>query len=422
MQFWIIIRIAVRGLLANKLRSFLTMLGVIIGVGSVIAMLAIGEGAKRAAMAQIEKFGVSTLTLRPGARGSMGAKLADTQNLTLADGEAILRDLPGVVGIAPEVATSGASVVCKANSTRTRVIGSTPDYLPVRSFRIDRGRMFTQEEDAAARMVCVLGPKVVEDLFPNEGDDPLGAEIKISGKIFTVIGTVEAKGDQGFFNPDSAIYIPIQAAIKRVLGATAGASGSLQAIHVKFDAGGADVIAQMAANEKRLDRLMRARHKIGPFEAPDFQIRNMAEWLKESEETNRTFTVLLGSVAGISLLVGGIGIMNIMLVTVTERTREIGIRKALGARTWDILKQFVIEAVVVSMLGGLAGIAAGLGAAALIPRLNQWFPAVPRFETAPTVSSVVMSFAFAAVIGVFFGFYPARKAARLDPIDALRYE
>ena len=427
MSLLVIIKIALRGLLANKLRSFLTMLGVIIGVGAVIAMLAIGEGAKRQVTRQIESLGVTTLTVRPGLRGMAGAKLSESERLTLEDAEAIARDLPDVVAVAPEVAGT-AEMSFQSNSVRTRVVGTTEAYLSARSFRIDRGRMFDGSDDAALRQYCVLGAKVVEDLFP-AGTDPVGASIKIRGKFFTVVGTMAAKGDQGFYNPDNQAYIPLQVAGKRVFGVTAGAAGSLQSIHVQVDGGGPDVssdgaalAARMSAAERRLEMLIRQRHKIAAGEPSDFYIRNMAEYLRQIEETSRTFTVLLGSVAGISLVVGGIGIMNIMLVTVTERTREIGIRKALGARPWDILKQFVIEATVVSTLGGLLGIGVGLGAAHLIPIAHQYIPNFPKFETAPTASSVIVSFAFAAGIGIFFGFYPARKAASMDPIEALRYE
>jgi putative ABC transport system permease protein len=419
-QFWVIIKIAVRGLLANKLRSFLTMLGVIIGVGSVIAMVAIGEGAKLQVTRQIASMGVTTLSVRPGMRGSYGARTGDTQTLTVEDADAILRDVPAVEGVAPEVSSS-AQVVYGNRNWRSRVVATTPDYLYVRAYQIERGRMFSEEDDGALRHYCVLGPQIVDELFlPSE--NPVGKEVKIGGKIFTVVGVMLGKGDMGYFNPDNQLYVPLQVGMKRLFGSTSGAGNSLQAIHVRFADVDSGVLEMMAKHEQVLERFMRQRHKIPYGEPSDFSIRGAAEYLRQTEETGRTFTVLLAGVAGISLLVGGIGIMNIMLVTVTERTREIGVRKALGARPWDILKQFIIEAVVVSLLGGAVGIAAGLGAANLIPVLPEYFPDVPKFETAPTSSSVMLAFCFAAVIGVFFGYYPARKAARLDPIEALRYE
>jgi putative ABC transport system permease protein len=420
MQFWVIIKIALRGLLANKMRSFLTMLGVIIGVGSVIAMVAIGEGAKLQVTRQIASMGVTTLSIRPGMRGSFGARTGDSQTLTVEDAEAVERDVPGVVGVAPEVSSS-AQVVYGNRTWRARVVCTTEDYLYVRAYQIEKGRIFTKEDDLALRQYCVLGPQIVQELFAPD-ESPLGKEVKLSGKIFIVVGVMQAKGDLGFFNPDNQMYVPLQVGMKRLFGATSGAANSLQAVHVRYEDSDYGILEKMAAHERVLERFMRQKHKTPYGEPSDFSIRGAAEYLRQTEETGRTFTVLLAGVAGISLLVGGIGIMNIMLVTVTERTREIGIRKALGARPWDILKQFVIEAVVVSLLGGAVGIAAGLGAAHLIPKLPDWFPDVPKFETAPTGPSIILAFCFAAVIGVFFGYYPARKAAKLDPIEALRYE
>ena len=420
MHLWAIVRVALRSLAANKTRTFLTMLGVIIGVGSVIAMLAIGQGAKNQVSRQFDNLGLTTLSMWPQLKPSGGLRINDAMTLTLGDAEAVRRDLPDVLGSAPEVA--GYMQIVRGNRNfRARVVGTTADYMHVRAFTIERGRNFTHEEDEDVRQYCVLGPDAVEELF-EPGEDPLGARVKIAGKFFTVIGVVTPKGDNGFLRVDNFVYIPLSVALKRIFGEIPGAGRALNAIHVRMDASGDDLIAKMKVAEQRLERLMRERHNLSPDEPADFKIRNMTEFLRQSEETARTFTLLLAGVAGISLLVGGIGIMNIMVVTVTERTREIGIRKAIGARPWDILKQFIIESLVVSTLGGLLGVALGLGLAELLPKLSEWIPGFPHFETAPTLSSVLLSFGFAAAVGVVFGWYPARKAARLNTIEALRYE
>jgi putative ABC transport system permease protein len=419
MQFWAIIRIAMRGLLANKSRSFLTMLGVIIGVGSVIAMLAIGEGAKNQVARQFEKLGLTTLSVWPSYKPQGGVRLNETQKLTLDDAEAIRESIPDVVGVAPEIAGT-CQIVAGNRNARVRVVGTNAEYMWVRCIDIDRGRMFTQEEDEEVRQYVVIGPELADELFA--GEDPVGRYVKINGKAFLVLGVTRPKGDNGFIIVDRNAWVPMQAGLKRVFGEIAGATRALNAIHVRVDAAGEELIPKMKRAEVRLDRLLRDRHLIETEEAPDYKIRNMTEILRQQQENGRIFSLMLAAVAGISLLVGGIGIMNIMMVTVTERTREIGIRKALGAKTWDILKQFVLEAVVISMLGGLAGIAFGLGLARVIPMLHDLWPELPRFETVPTMSSILTSFGFAAAIGVFFGYYPARKAAKLDPIIALRYE
>jgi len=420
MSIFVIVRMALRGLSANKMRALLTMLGVIIGVGSVVAMMAVGEGAKRRATRQIESLGVNMLSIRPGMRGMSGARTADIQNLTLDDCDALRAQVPDVAAAAPGIHGSH-QVVAGQRNIRTNIVGTTQDYLSARLFRIERGRMFTDDEVDDVRPYAVLGPDVADELFP-AGANPIGARILISGRWFIVVGTIQRKGDLDGAGLDNQVYIPVSTAMKRVFGTAAGAAAALKFIHLRMQTAGKDVIAEMEAAERRVENFMRQRHALSENVPSDFYVINNAETLRRYEESGKVFTVLLGSVAGISLLVGGIGIMNIMLVTVTERTKEIGIRKALGARPWDILKQFIIEALVVSVLGGLIGVGAGYGAAALIPKLSEWLPDFPPFDTAPTPEAAVMAFSFAALVGVFFGIYPARRAAKMDPIEALRYE
>jgi putative ABC transport system permease protein len=402
MVFWISVKVALRGLLANALRSSLTMLGVIIGVGAVIAMLALGEGTKNQVTEQIRSFGTNLLVVRPGLRGVRGVRGSMVQNLTLDDVEAIRTQVPGVELVAPEVARSQQVKYLNAN-TVTNIIGTTPEYFSVRNFTLAAGRSFTYQEVGGRRKVCVLGAKVVEDLF--KGESPLGAYIKIAGINFSVVGYTQSKGDQGWYNPDNQVFIPISTAMKRLFGVD-----HLRAINIQVVA-----IEAMSRTQHLLEAMLRKRHRLRPDAPSDFYIRSQGEYLESMQAVSNTFTFLLGGIASVSLLVGGIGIMNIMLVTVTERTREIGIRKALGGKRWDIQKQFLIESVVLSVLGGILGIVLGVGAAHAITRSGA-------FHTVVTPTAVALAFLFSVGVGIFFGFYPARKAAALDPVEALRYE
>lgn len=402
MSFWISIKIALRGLLANSLRSILTMLGVIIGVGAVIAMLALGEGAKIQITEQIRAFGTNLLVIRPGMRGVRGVRGSTMQNLTLDDAEAIRLQVPGVAYVAPEVAGSRQAKYLNAN-TATNIVGTTPEYFGVRNFTLAAGRPFTAKEVQGRRKVCVLGAKVVEDLF--KGANPIGKYIKIAGINFYVIGYTQSKGDQGWYNPDNQIFLPVSTAMKRLFGID-----HLRAINIQVVS-----IAEMDHTKRLLEAMLRKRHRLRQAAQDDFYIRSQGEYLDSMQSVSNTFTFLLGGIASVSLLVGGIGIMNIMLVTVTERTREIGIRKALGGKRWDILQQFLIEAVVLSVAGGLLGVLLGIVTAYVITHSGM-------FETVVTLKSVALAFLFSVAIGVFFGFYPARKAARLAPVEALRYE
>jgi putative ABC transport system permease protein len=402
MPFWISVSIALRALAGNLLRSSLTMLGVIIGVGAVIAMLALGEGAKLQITEQIRSFGTNLLVVRPGLRGVGGIRDQARQNLTLEDAEAIRTQIPDVEFVAPEVA-GGRQVKYLNANTATNILGTTPSYFGIRNFVLAAGRSFTDLDIQGRRKVCVLGAKVVEELFG--GLNPIGKYIKISGINFYVLGYTQSKGDQGWYNPDNQVFIPISTAMKRLFGVD-----YLRAINIQVAS-----IERMENTQRLLEGLLRKRHRLRPDAPADFYIRSQGEYLESMQSVSRTFTYLLGGVASVSLLVGGIGIMNIMLVTVSERTREIGIRKALGGKRWDILQQFLIESVVLSVAGGLLGMLLGIGAAYTIEHSGA-------FHTVVTPTAVALAFGFSVGVGVFFGWYPARKAARLDPVDALRHE
>jgi len=405
MLFWNIIKVALKSLLANKLRSFLAMLGIIIGVGAVIAMLALGAGAQKQILDRMTAMGTNLLIIRPGNRGTGGVMSGTQQNLTLEDAQATASDLAGVGSVAPVVG-GNAQVKYMNKNNRVTITGTGPTYFAIRSFTVERGRPFTDSEAERLARVAVIGPTTAGNLF--DTDEPLGQAIKLNGVNFTVIGVTKAKGDQGYANPDDQVLIPYSTAMKQVFGVDYLREVDIQA------ADGAD-ITQL---QKDTTTLLRRRHRLQTDSADDFNIRNQAEMLEAASAMGDTFNILLGGIASISLLVGGIGIMNIMLVTVTERTREIGVRKAIGAKDRDILGQFLIEAILMSGIGGIIGVGAGIGAARILPL-------IPRFSTFTTVvtpSSVIISISFAAAVGIFFGFYPAYRAAILNPIDALRYE
>ncbi|MCX7765634.1 MAG: ABC transporter permease [Candidatus Sumerlaeia bacterium] len=402
MLFWTIVKVALKSLLANKLRSFLAMLGIIIGVGAVISMLAMGAGAKRDVMKRITAMGTNLLVVRPGQRGSMGVMSGSYQTLTLEDAQALVSEVKGIQMVAP-VVRSGAQVKYLNKNSRVSVIGSSITYFPIRNFEIERGRAFTEVEVEHMARVAVLGPVTVENLFGS--DNPLNEVIKINNINFRVIGVLKSKGDQGWFNPDDTIIIPYTTAMKQLFGLD-----RLNEINIK-----ANDVSVMQKVLEETTRVLRKRHRIPEDKPDDFEIRNQAEMVEMASNINRTFTILLGSIASISLLVGGIGIMNIMLVTVTERTREIGVRKAIGAKERDILLQFLIEALTMSAVGGLIGVAFGVGAAHIIGAATQ-------FSTLVQLPAIILALSFSAAVGIFFGFYPARRAAQLDPIEALRYE
>ena len=402
MLFWIILKVSLRSLLANKLRSFLAMLGIIIGVGAVISMLALGAGARQQMMARISSMGSNLLIIRPGDRGFRGVTSGTYENLTQADAQAIMEKIPAVYQMSP-VVRGNAQLKYFNKNTRSAIMGGAMPYFSIRNFEIERGRAFTEDEVARNMRVAVLGAEVVQALF--EKSNPLGEKIKVKGINFQVIGILKSKGDQGWHNPDNQIIVPYTTAMKQLFGLT-----KLQEIDVQ-----ANPDVNLSEVESAITKILRQRHRIRPESPDDFHVRNQADIIEMASDFSRTFTILLGGIASISLLVGGIGIMNIMLVTVTERTREIGIRKAIGAKERHILQQFLIEAILMSSIGGMIGVGVGMGIANLISHMT-------RFTTLVEIESIILSLSFSAGVGIFFGFYPSKRAARLDPIEALRYE
>ncbi len=403
------VRVALQSLAANKLRSGLTMLGMIIGVGAVIALVAAGAGAQAQVTERFESLGSNLLVISPGAaffRGmSQGA--ATAQSLTNDDVLAIARLASTVSGIAPEYSIN-AQVVHGNKNTQTTVLGVTPEYLSVRKWQTDRGRFIDDLDLINHAKVAALGASVVEDLFGQTLIDPLGKMIKINRQNYQIVGIMASKGVGGFQNLDDQVFIPLSTAQIKFGGA---GNTSLRAINVQVVS--AD---KMEWAQAELAAILRASHGLAPAQSDDFTVQDQTQIVEIVQEMAQTFTVLLGSIAAISLLVGGIGIMNIMLVSVTERTREIGIRKAVGAKRQHILAQFLVEAVVLSLVGGIVGILVGYGGAQVIT------PLLGGARALVTPASVVMAVSVSVAVGVFFGIYPASRAAALIPIEALRYE
>ncbi len=402
MLFWTVLKVALRSLVANKLRTLLSMLGIIIGVGAVISMLALGAGAQKQVLDSIQSMGTNMLIVRPGQAGIRGVARGSQENLTLLDAEALLNEVPEVSQAAPVVSGSAQLKYFNRNSL-TNLTGTAVTYFAIRNFEVERGRPFSEGEVNTRSRVAVLGPVTVENLFGDE--EPLEKTIKVNGMNFKVVGILKAKGDQGWFSPDDQIMIPYTTAMKQVLGVD-----YLREIDLYIDKD-----ADINEAQAKAEAVLRKTHRIQEGAEDDFYIRNQAEYIETASNFSRVFTILLGSIASISLLVGGIGIMNIMLVTVTERTREIGVRKAIGAKNKDILTQFLLESLLLSSIGGLIGVFGGIAAAMIIDQVTE-------FPTIIQLHSIILAFSFAVAVGVFFGFYPANRAAQLDPIDALRYE
>jgi putative ABC transport system permease protein len=404
------VRIALRSLRVNKLRSALTMLGIVIGVGAVIAMVAIGSGAANRISEQIASIGSNLIMVLPGSATSGGMRMGHGSRLTLTeeDARAIALQVPGVVTAGGNM-RGGAQVVFGNQNWSTVIQGTTPDYLEIRDWDLADGKFFTDEDLDGSTKVAVLGQTVKENLF---GDgDAIGQIVRIKKVPFTVIGILSRKGQTTWGqDQDDTVVIPLSTAKKRVLGVSQANARAIGVISIKVES--ADLIPEI---QQQVIDLLRQRHRLQPYQEDDFDVRNLADAFAAQEASARTMTLLLGAIASVSLLVGGIGIMNIMLVSVTERTREIGLRMAVGARSRDILGQFLIEAVTLALIGGILGVLMGVGGSALIAMLANW-------STLITPGSVAMAFGSAAFIGIFFGYYPAHKAAFLDPIEALRYE
>ncbi len=399
------VAIAWSALVSNKLRSILTMLGIIIGVGAVIAMISIGLGVRDKVQDSIASLGSNLIIVTPGASSAGGSRQAAGSGITLTykDAQALARNVGGVNYVAPSV-SRGYQLVAGNQNWTTSVTGTTPEYLPVRNQEVASGAFFTSRDLDTRSRVAVIGQTVATNLF---GDaNPVGQTIRINKSPFTVIGVLASKGQSmGGGDQDDTVLVPLTTAQERLLGVT-----YIQAVSIQ--AASPEVIDQVQAD---IAALLRTRHGLQPDENDDFTVRNLVSVMETASETTGTITLLLGNIAAISLLVGGIGIMNIMLVSVTERTREIGIRKALGARYRNILLQFLVEAVSIGVVGGIAGIILGVGASFGISAVAGWKPVI-------STAAIIVSFGFSVLIGLFFGLYPARKAALLDPIQALRYE
>jgi putative ABC transport system permease protein len=395
-------RVAIDAVIANKLRSLLTMLGVIIGIASVITMVALGNGAQKSVQDRLGALGTNVLTVRNG-QSFQGGVDRGSARLTAEDAEALARDPHAIAAVAPEM-ESRLQVGLGAGNANLSVVGTWASYFGVNNHSLSAGRMFTDGENAGRRRVAVVGA-LVGDKLGASGGSLLGQSVQIGGVPFEVVGVLAEKGAAGFSNPDEAVYIPLGTAQLRVMGSDRLRSIGVQAV----DEG------QMQAAMAEIDQVLRREHRIRPGEAADFDIRDQASLLTTFQETTKTFTFLLAGVAAVSLLVGGIGIMNIMLVSVTERTKEIGLRKSLGARRRDVLLQFLIEALVICMGGGALGLIVGAGGSMALQRMAGWNMAI-------SPSSLVLAFGFSAAVGIFFGIWPARRAASLAPIEALRYE
>ena len=404
------VKIALRALLVNRTRSALTMLGIIIGVAAVIAMVGVGAGATARIQAQIQSIGSNLIIVLPGSLSSNGVRLGSgaVATLTEDDAKAIAAECPSVSAVAPSV-RGGVQVVYGSNNWATTVQGVTPDYMTIRDYTMLSGQFFTNQDVDAAAKVAVFGETVVRNLFGNS--DPTGQVAIVKNVPFTVVGVLTPKGQSPTGqDQDDVILLPISTAKQKVLGANKANAKAISTLMVQ-----ASGPAAMDQAQQEMEALLRERHRILEGQEDDFTVRNLTEVFAAQESSAQVMSILLGAIASVSLIVGGIGIMNIMLVSVTERTREIGLRLAVGAKTRDILSQFLVEAVTLSILGGIIGIVTGLAASALIAHFAQW-------STQVSPLSVLMAFVFSALVGVFFGYYPARKAAYLDPIEALRYE
>jgi putative ABC transport system permease protein len=405
MHFNEIIRAAIDSLIRHKTRALLTMLGIVIGVAAVVAMVAVGNGAQIAVETQIASLGTNVLMVFPGAgfQGPVSMGAGQAQNLTLEDVDAIREQCPAVGYVTPSTRTNRQVVAGNLNWA-TQIQGGGPEFFAIRDWPLQAGMIYTEQDERAATKVCVIGQTIAENLYPEQ--DPIGQTIRIAKLPFKVVGLLSAKGQNAMGqDQDDIIVAPFSTVQKKVQGSD----------RVSMIIMSAATQEQIAEAQSQVSDLFRIRHKISSGQSDDFTIRTQTEIAATAGQTTKIMSVLLGSIASVSLLVGGIGIMNIMLVSVTERTREIGVRRSLGARKRDILQQFLVEAILLSIIGGLVGIGLGVFISSLISKFAGWPVAV-------TADSVLLAFVFSAAVGMFFGFYPARKAAVINPIDALRYE
>jgi putative ABC transport system permease protein len=407
MRFFLLLRVAMRAIARNKLRSGLTALGIIIGVAAVIAMVAIGEGASSMVQAQIASLGNNVINIFPGSHmgpgGSRGGA-GSASSLDEGDAEALAANARLLQAVSP-IAMSGAQVVYANQNWQTRIFGGGTSYLEIRSWNLSSGMGYNESAVRAGAKVCILGQTVVDNLFPG-GENPVGQTIRIKKMPFTVIGVLEKKGQNTWGqDQDDVIVMPYTTVMKKISGST----------KLSMILASAQSMSAIPEATEQITQLLRARHRIPRADPDDFTVRTQQDIADVAGTTAKTMRGLLAAIASVSLLVGGIGIMNIMLVSVTERTREIGIRMAVGAKGWHVLTQFLSEAIVLACLGGVLGILLGIGAARLVARFARWPIAI-------SPEAIGIAFLFAAAIGVFFGYWPARKASRLDPIEALRYE
>ncbi len=407
MSFSELVLIAWQGLISNKLRTGLTVLGIVIGIGSVITLLAVGKGAQVQAQKQIQSLGVNLITIRPGQASSGGIAMGGGSSATLTydDALAIKNSVPAVADVAP-VYNASYQIQYGPNNTNTQVTGTEPSHQDIRNFYAQRGRFFSDAEVQQAARVAVLGTTVVTNLFGRE--DPIGKTILIRGELFEVIGVMEGKGAGAMGDMDDCVFVPLTTGYNTLFGLNTVTGRNVRQILVK-----AKSEEEVDSAQFQITNLLRLRHNIQPPLEDDFMLRTQQDIMQTADQVTQIFSLLLGATASISLLVGGIGIMNIMLVSVSERTREIGIRKAIGARYWHILMQFVLEATCLSLAGGVLGIIVGIAGSQAITSFANWTAVVSN-------ESIVISFAVALCIGLFFGIYPANRAARLDPIIALR--
>lgn len=399
------ISVALEGLSANKMRAALTMLGIIIGVSAVITMLALASGASGKMMKQIQQMGTNVLFVMSGQSksGAVRGGFGSMETLTLDDSDAIVQKCSAIAKVAPEVRSS-AQVKFGNQNTNTTIMGTTPEYLSICNYKVSKGRFFRTRDVASMRKVAVIGPTTATNIFKKKS--PIGQKITIKGIQFEVLGVLASKGSSGGFgDKDDQVMVPVTTAMHRLFGLR----------YIRTINAQASTMALTDRATSQMSRLLRKRHHIAEGADDDFTVRTQAEIMEMANETSKIFTLLLAGIASVSLLVGGIGVMNIMLVSVTERTREIGIRKALGARSRDIQWQFLIEALALSMTGGLIGILLGIIASMILSK-------VTGLDASVSLGSIILSFGFSAMVGVFFGYYPARTASRLNPIDALRYE